>query len=144
MKALTDMSLAWGRGDSAAFWRSLHNSTTRAGALAVVSCAAGLVLAPVALPILYGSSLGLSAWTYVALAASTVLVVLTSARATALLAAGRGWWAAAGWMSGAVALVLAATLLPVRSGVTGWALVVAPVVALVFAIGAVRDLRPAG
>ncbi len=144
VKALTDMSLAWGRGDSAAFWRSLHNSTTRAGALAVVSCAAGLVLAPVALPILYGSSLGLSAWTYVALAASTVLVVLTSARATALLAAGRGWWAAAGWMSGAVALVLAATLLPVRSGVTGWALVVAPVVALVFAIGAVRDLRPAG
>jgi hypothetical protein len=143
VQALTAMSMAWGRADTDGFGVALRRATRRAVLLAAATSALALLLSPLALPLLYGAHLGLPRSTYLALTVSTVLVVAVGTRATALLASGRSWHAVAGWMSGAGSLVLVSLLLPVHDGVILWALLVAPLVALVVVHRAVRQLRPA-
>lgn len=147
VQALTSMSMAWGRADPDGFGVALRRATLRAVGLAALTSLLALVLSPLLLPLLYGGHLGLPRATYLALTASTVLVVAVGTRATALLAAGRSWHAVAGWMSGAAALVVVSVLLPVHEGAILWALLVAPLVALGVVHRSVRRLRvtqPAG
>ena len=91
----------------------------------------GLVRGPDRPAVSVRRSAGLPGGTFVALALSTVIAVgVSGVTVPALLAAGRGRHAAASWLAGALVMATTATVLPVGSGVIGWALLGGPVVAL--------------
>jgi hypothetical protein len=138
VQALTTLSVTWGMGDRLAFSAALRRATFRSVCLALGSSAVALVAAPYVLPLLYGGPLGLPVQASVALASSTVLVVVAAVQTIGLLAMGQGWRAVAAWSSGAVAMLAVALILPVDDGIFFWAPVAAPAAALALASWSLR------
>jgi len=136
--ALVVMSAATADRDLPRFRRSLRRSTGQAGAITLVPSLVLLVLAPVLLPVYYGSALGLPVLVYVSLAVSTVLAGLGSALTQSLLATGRSMWAALAWMLGALVTVAGLVAAAEVGAATGASLVAGPLVAGVVLLVAVR------
>lgn len=141
--ALTELSRAWGDRNMSSFSSNLSLATRRGLITSAVVAAVGLVAAPVLLPLIYGSQLGLPFELYVSLAISTMIAVQANLQVTALLAADRGTWAATCWTLGALTTLAPLALLPANFVVLSCGLIVGPTVAFLAASWATSRLfRP--
>jgi len=143
--ALVVLSTAWVDRDLTRFHRSLRRSTWQVGLLTTVPSLVLLLLAPVLLPVYYGSDLDLPWVLLLGLASSTILAALGAALTQSLLATGRSVWAGLVWIVSAAVTVVALLATPSLGPSTAFALMIGPALAsgvLFWTAGAVeRSMR---
>jgi O-antigen/teichoic acid export membrane protein len=138
--ALVDLSHAWGSDDFTDFRRHVRLAMRRTILISLSTVGLLAVAAPVLLPALYGSALGLPLQILVALGVSSAFAVVAVVVVQPLLAAGNSREAALPWVVGTILTLGCFALSSGNNALASFGLVIGPVVAVVGATLAVWKL----